>query len=514
MNLVEIRAVRQGRTVRLTPPYPKELIDKLSSYTLPGVWHMPAYHRRRMVRRKINGQWRMVHERVWDGKHHFLKEDTLPLGVFQGIIAEAEKQDCQLRLSSPAVHLQPPYPVVDDPQSRTYQKEAVSAMLMSLCAGQGGLVLAATGTGKTRLAGQFFRSAANEKHLFIVDELTLLHQAQEELSQAACEKVGLIGESRFEPQRITVATIQTLARHYEEANGEFAAWFQGVTVVVVDEVHVQMNRRNFSVVQKLQPSAIFGLTATLELRKKDVRLRAYALCGPVIYEYPLEAGISQGYLAPLNVILVRYPNEDLGLKYLPGYEESIVGNEDRNRLGAEIATEAIIQGHKVILLVDRIKHLERMAHLLRGFNPEVIWGGKTSSERIEAKAKFESGNSRLIITNRVFEKGIDIRSVTVGIDMAAMKSKVKAVQKLGRLARRSEGKKYALYFDIQDQGRDVKGKPGRFETAANSRRRAYHRAGLNPFVVRVRACEDGTKMFRAVVSRVEGLFGESKNGTQ
>lgn len=238
----------------------------------------------------------------WDGRIKLLKFNKVPAGLFRATRKEIEsglgiKFKVVERLENVETQA---YPESD----RDYQNACVNEMRDSLRNG-GGLVLNATGSGKTRIAGLL--SAGIKGHVcFVVDQLDLLEQGKSELETVVGEKIGYLGDSKFEPRRVTVATVQSIHRHLKDPL--FQNWLDALEVVIIDEIHVQMNRRNFKSVESIQPKAVFGLTATLQLKKKSIRLRAYSLAGPVLYEYPLKRGMDEKVLAKGIVVRVRFPN--------------------------------------------------------------------------------------------------------------------------------------------------------------------------------------------------------------
>ena len=175
----------------------KEQRDALAaelSFSVPGAHFMPRF--------KSGGRG------GWDGRKHFLYRDGLSTGLFL-----ATKQRLQKKLGF-WFKVDTDYAEVERTNDQTksdrqYQNQCVSAMLATPV---GGLVLNATGSGKTYVVGLYMRKVY-ERAVFIVDELTLLYQAQEEIQRVLGEPVGMIGEGKWEPQRVTVATVQTLHLH-------------------------------------------------------------------------------------------------------------------------------------------------------------------------------------------------------------------------------------------------------------------------------------------------------------
>jgi superfamily II DNA or RNA helicase len=221
----------------------------------------------------------------------------------------------------------------------------------------GGLIINATGTGKTRIAGMYFQRLEGYG-VFIVDELTLLDQARKELSKFLGEKVGIIGDMKFKPRRITVATIQTLHKHRYDKG--YDKWRRQLEVIFIDEIHLALNRRNLNTVSRIPVKAIFGLTATLELNKKDVRLRATALAGPVIYEYPLDKGVKEKYLTPGVVVGVDIVEDapDMKMEYRDLYDLMVADNRLWNEVIARLVEVGYEKGKHILVIVERVKHLK------------------------------------------------------------------------------------------------------------------------------------------------------------
>ena len=189
---VEVRLT--NRFAHFIEPYPYEDMLPYFSFYPPGYRFMPSYRR---------GQW--------DGKIRLLKYHKTSTGLFLslkptleeelGVQFDITKQFEKVKFSKDGVY-----------SDRTFQNECVLKMIGAANKWGGGLVLGATGTGKTFITAMFF-SRLQGIGCFVVDELTLLDQARTEMSVTMGEPIGKIGESEFLPQRITVATIQTLNRH-------------------------------------------------------------------------------------------------------------------------------------------------------------------------------------------------------------------------------------------------------------------------------------------------------------
>lgn len=468
---IEIQVQVTNRTAYLVSEFDPQELDQFWSYSHPkAVWIMRAK------------PWL---SKTWDGREHFLRGNELPAGLFWATRRDIEKDlNIKFRVQGELekAELASNGILTSD---REYQNECISAMLRSIRFG-GGLVLGATGTGKTRMAAMLF-SRLKFNTLFVVDQILLMEQAIEEIREALGETIGRVGDSDFRPERITVATRQTLYAHRN--NPEFRKWTKTLNVMLIDELHEQMNHSNFKVVQDIEPLAVFGLTATLALKKKETRLKAHALCGPVVYEYPLLRGQAEGYLAKGVAIRVLYANpvstEAQKVKgWAKLYNECIVENSERNHLIAELVKGCHQRGKYIVVLVTRVRHLKLLSDRLKEIPHRIVSGTFKGQhikieDRLLAKYQFESGDVRLIIANTVFKKGVNMKRVDVIIDADAGRNENDPVQKFGRGVRKHEEKVGLLHFDISDFDRDNGG--NWFHIASRYRTRALQRAGIKVF---------------------------------
>lgn len=464
-----VEVLVKNRTTYLLGYYPKKRLEKFFSFHPPNYYHMPAYQMGR-----------------WDGLIKMLKRGSIPTGLFLARLKQAEKK-LNLKFDITYEIIKPRFKdtVASD---RPYQIRCVKEM-QKACRRGGGLILAATGVGKTRMTALLFQSLIG-KACFVVDELTLLEQAKAELGKITREEIGQIGRRQFNPKRITVVTIQTLHKHRHKPR--FKKWARSLQIMVIDEVHLAINRRQTTTLLALKPIAVLGLTATLPLTEKHIRLQAFAIAGPVAFRYSLKTGESQGYLTKGVVIQVRVkhprtpPLDEWNLEYF----QNVVTFKPRNDLIAELAKAAWKKGRHVVILVEWIKHIVDLHRRLKDIPHYIICGMVDVVDRVKFKKIFNSGKIRLIITNRVFKKGIDIPIVDCIVDGAGLKSITDCIQKYGRGVRLCKGKEGLVYFDVGDTGTET------FEVASNLRSREFIKHGIPVFTT-----EYNPKKIEAVVTK-------------
>lgn len=453
----------------------------------------------------------------WDGFKNLFSRGRVASGLFMEQLA---KLKAAYRLRVTDMRVMPGFrdikinnmtlPHGGGKSDRPFQVNCVNAMMNA--SRVGGIVLAATGDGKTYIAAMYFKKLIGSA-VFVVDELTLLQQTMMEFESLLGERIGVVGGGRYDPRRITVATVQTLARARKRK--EFRKWFESVSVVIIDEVHVAINRSNIDVITSVKPLAVFGLTATLETAKEDVRMRVAALCGPVIFEHTIAEGTAEGHLTAGTACFVAYRDALPGP--VPGYwtkmrikGEGLIDvfikpwsreaayryrvalSKPRNNLIEELAREGLRRGHNVCILVESVDHLRALSGRLRDVKHRALCGVKSISgdpkDRIQALKDMDAGRLHLLIATRVFGKGVNVKALDLIIDGTAMPGRNAAMQRYGRGVRTAEGKRRLLYIDVADRGR--------FGGAVQSREAALMETGAHAVHVDWRG--DAAEVFNAV----------------
>ena len=449
-----VRAIVRNRETKLLQPFPNEALREAFSFHVPNYFFMPKYK-----------------DGLWDGRVHKLSRGKLPTGLLLALKDTVERDldiRFDLQFDTKPIRFRP----ISNTDARDYQLEGLKAMQVASKTG-GGLIIQATGSGKTMLAGLYFFSLVG-KGCFIVNELTLLHQSRDAIAAVLNEPVGIVGQSKFAPERITVATVQTLYRH--QTDPRFMDWVQEQDVLVIDELHIQLSRSVFSVIENICAPVVFGLTATLQLTQTHINMKAYSVAGPVIFTFPLEQATQRGYLTRGIVVQIAISTNiwELG-DYTKAYHK-LIANQRRNELLVSIALAAIRQGRRVVILVEWVGHIKNLVCLVNSkVESRAIYGAVPVADRRAAIEEFEKGEVPLLIANRVFQVGVDIRTMDFIIDATGGKSPTTAIQRYGRGVRQAENKRSLVYVDIADNGQ--------FGPATKRRKSAFKKENIRVYNV-------------------------------
>ncbi|MGB6406248.1 MAG: DEAD/DEAH box helicase family protein, partial [Planococcus donghaensis] len=161
-----------------------------------------------------------------------------------------------------------------------------------------GLVISATGTGKTYLSAFDVRSFAPKRMLFIVHREQILQKAKSDFLQilgGAEEDFGILsGSSRQTNARYLFATIQTISK--EETLRQLDP--ETFDYILIDEVHKAGAKSYQKVIDHFKPKFLMGMTATPE-RTDDFNI--YELFDyNIAYEIRLQEALEEDMLCPFH----------------------------------------------------------------------------------------------------------------------------------------------------------------------------------------------------------------------
>lgn len=440
----------------------------------------------------------------WDGWANLMARGRVPSGLF---LARRSLLAGRFLLQVVDQRILPAFREISSEGMRPYQISALRRMVQA--SNSGGLVLSATATGKTRLAGAYFRALVGGG-CFVVDELTLLEQSRREIERWLGEEVGVVGRSEFTPRRITVATIQTLDLHRKRK--DFLRWFRTLEAVIVDEFHVSLNDRIDRVLRAIKPKAVFGLTATLLMEVPEIWMTAVSLAGPVVFEYPITVGVAEGHLAPGVVCCLKFfdplrgeaapyrSRVDGKTVWISGpqaeYRRHISLNAERNRAIEMIIREGLKWNRRIVILVTHRSHLRALDRRFPDVRHVALSGEVKTETRLDAMEEMDAGRLPLILATKVFAKGVNVPTLDMIVDASGAPSWEDALQRFGRGNRKSEGKRGLIHVDISDVGSP-------FARTAKARLKALRETG-SP-IVEIRWRGNAGEVLRECLKRLEGV---------
>lgn len=326
-----------------------------------------------------------------------------------------------------------------------------------------GLVHGVCGSGKTEiLLGIFAR--LKQRTLVIVDKLKLMEQWVERAKKRFVNlNICVIGGGKWEIGDLTIGSQKTLVRHIDKIKEKFG-------VVICDEVHHFAARTFQDLISKLKAKYRIGATATLK-RKDRKEFMVYAAFGDVIHRITDEHLLEDGKIFEIEMIVV--PTKFIGKSYVNKQRNKVTGDIEitgynyhlllaemktdieRNKLIISTIKREVKQGHKCLIMADRISHCIYMKRLLKrnGIVSSLMVGEKEfRKERDNAPRLLKSRKISCIVVSPLVQEGFDLPELDRGfIINPSATNEAKLQQQTGRIKRIAEGKDSAKCYYFWDK---------------------------------------------------------------
>ncbi len=339
---------------------------------------------------------------------------------------------------------------------RPYQESAIASVNHRIMQGASrGLVLMATGLGKTRVAAgiveQWFSDRPNSEVLVLVPTLELVPQLEASLWPYLPKTIPthvLTGtEKPVFTGGVTVATYQSATRR-TDFPGRFG-------LVIVDEAHHAPADGFAALLETLQPQFLIGLTATPW--RGDAR-HLEDIFGDPTYSVSIVEGMQLGYLAQVDY---RMLVDDINWEGVNSALQGDLSIRDLNRLlfvpELDEAVVLKIRTHldsitqpRCVIFCRSIAHAERVSRQLHaeGWPTRVLHSQLDRFEATRALRDFRSGIVPCIAAVDILNEGIDVPDVNVIVFLRVTHSRRIFVQQLGRGLRISQGKVNVRVLDF------------------------------------------------------------------
>jgi superfamily II DNA or RNA helicase/HKD family nuclease len=336
------------------------------------------------------------------------------------------------------------------PRPWNVQSEALAALEATRIDGHGaGLVVMATGLGKTWLAAFDSTRPEFRRVLFVAHREEILRQARDVYRRVrpAGSLTMYTGSERDPGGDVVFAGVQSLHRNLEHFEPDEFDY------VVVDEFHHAAAMTYRRVLAHFRPRFLLGITATPDRADAADLL---ALCSDnLVYECGLVEGVERGLLCPFTY---RAIPDVADYAHIPWRS----GRFDADRLASELATvkraEQVLEEWRRAGGRDRralgfcctIAHAEFMAEQFRraGSRAVAVHSGAGSAPRAESLDRLGRGELDVVFTVDLFNEGVDVPSIDLVLMLRPTESPVVFFQQLGRGLRRDEGKEHLEVVDL------------------------------------------------------------------
>lgn len=312
-----------------------------------------------------------------------------------------------------------------------------------------GLVISATGTGKTYLGAFAVKENQPQKFLYVVHREQVARKAMQSFSRVIGgpqKNFGLISSQHhdFSP-RYLFATVQTLSQKkiLEKLSPQMFDF------ILVDEAHRAAAPSYQRLMDHFKPKFWLGMTATPDrMDNQDV----YGIFDyHIAYEIRLRDALSNDMLVPFHYVGVQdyeangeVIDETTNLKRLVASERvkyilkqleyyGYCGRQPRGLVFCSRQAEA----HEIAKQFTALSH------------PAIALTNQDSDyQRREAVKRLENGELEYLITVDLFNEGVDIPSLNQIVMLRNTESRIIFLQQLGRGLRKYPGKDYVTVVDF------------------------------------------------------------------
>ena len=350
---------------------------------------------------------------------------------------------------------------LEPPEPNSVQKAALAALTETRARGnEAGLVVLATGLGKTWLSA--FDSTSDDFHrvLFVAHREEILNQAIRTFRRIRPKaRLGrYTGEEKTPNADILFASIQTLGRTKHLNRFDPAAF----DYIVVDEFHHAAAATYRRLLAHFSPKFLLGLTATPERTDGGELL---ALCQEnLVFRQDLMEGIRAELLCPFHYFGVP---DEVDYKNIPWrssrFDEKALTEAVATNKRAENALEQYRKraGSRTLAFCCSQRHADFMADYFEnsGVSARAVHSGPNSAPRAASLEHLESGDLKVVFAVDMFNEGVDLPSVDTVMMLRPTESSIVWLQQFGRGLRTSEGKDHLTVIDYIGNHRSFLLKP-------------------------------------------------------
>lgn len=312
-----------------------------------------------------------------------------------------------------------------------------------------GLVVLATGLGKTWLAAFDVKQMGARRVLFVAHREEILNQAAATFARIQpSARIGFYrGQQRDSQVDILCASVQTLGK--AEHLGRFKA--QHFDYIVVDEFHHASAPTYRSLLQHFAPAFLLGLTATPD---RTDNADILALCdGNLVYQSDLFCGVSEQLLVPFHYYGIF--DDDVDYQAIPWrngrFDPELLGNKlaTLGRARHALHTWRLYAQQRTLAFCVSTRHADFMADYFRkqGIRAAAVYADSPLS-RGEALEQLSAGQLQVLFSVDLFNEGVDLPSIDTVMMLRPTESKILFLQQLGRGLRKAAGKEKLVVLDF------------------------------------------------------------------
>jgi len=450
---------------------------------------------------KFMPQYRNKH---WNGEIHLfdLRKKQIYVGLLDKVIAFCKRRDYEYKFVDNEYYGTPfeinegiSYDGVKDYMKsicchlpRKYQIQGVYDALRH----NRKLLISPTASGKSLMIYSLVRYyiGKGEKILLIVPTTSLVEQMYKDFqdygwdAESYCHRI-YSGKEKTNEYPVTITTWQSVYKLER-------SFFEDYNVIIGDEAHLFKSKSLVSIMTKLHHAKYrFGFTGTLDGTQTH-KWVLEGLFGPAYKVTRTDELMKQGHLSQLDIqcLVLKHPPQKFDtyqdeIQYLIEHEQrtKFITNLTLDLKGNTLVLFSRVEAHGAVLYekINTNKDSDRKVFF--------IHGGVDAEERELVREITETENNAIIVASYgTFSTGINIRSLHNVVFASPSKSRIRNLQSIGRVLRKSTNKVKAILYDIAD------------DCTHNSRRNYT----LNHFIERIKIYNEENFNYEIITIQLKG----------
>jgi len=317
------------------------------------------------------------------------------------------------------------------------------------------LLISPTASGKSLMIYSVVRYYVDkgEKILLVVPTTSLVEQMYKDFedygwdAESYCHKI-YSGKEKTNNASVTITTWQSVYKLER-------SFFEDFGVVIGDEAHQFKSKSLINIMTKLHHAKYrFGFTGTLDGTQTH-KWVLEGLFGPSYKIIRTSELIEKGHIADLDITCLVLKHDP---KLFESYADEIaylIMHKKRNNFIKNLSLD--LKGNTLVLFNYVKHHGEPLYEIISSENKNTnrkvffIHGGVDTEDREEMRAITEREDNAIIIASYgTFSTGINIKNLHNVIFASPSKSRIRNLQSIGRVLRKSKTKTKAVLYDISD----------------------------------------------------------------
>ena len=427
-------------------PHIKHELQDEFTFDVPGAKFMPQYR-----------------SKYWDGKIRLfnLQKSQIYVGLLDKIVQFCRRYDYDYEFENSKFYGLPYQETesvshegvkdyltgISKYKPRDYQVEGVFDALQK----NRRLLISPTGSGKSLMiyAITRYHTEYERSTLIIVPTTSLVEQMYKDFidyswdADIYCHKI-YAGKDLLSQKQVIISTWQSIYKLPK-------TWFEKFDVVIGDEAHQFKSKSLVSIMTKLYDTKYrYGFTGTLDGTQTH-KWVLEGLFGPSYKIINTKELQEKGYLAKLNIKVLLLKHDPTTFDTYQDEIEYLIGHEKRNKFIKNLSWD--LKGNTLILYSRVATHGEVLYDIINKVERKIFFvhGGVDVEERESVRQITEKEDNAIIIASfGTFSTGINIKNLHNVIFASPSKSRIRTLQSIGRVLRKSKDKLNATLFDIAD----------------------------------------------------------------